>query len=106
METEWFDSLKVGDEVCYTYRFGGYTFTKIKNITPTGLVKTESGKTFKNGRCRHDSWETLFLEPVTQEIINNVREAKLKVKLRNFNFNSLKLDHLERINTIIEEEPQ
>lgn len=106
---EWVKSLKEGDKVAYnTIQHGSkrqYKILTVKKITPTGKIRLSDDTLFdEKGNYRSDTgWYRTFyhLEPVTKEIIDHMRKAKILYDLSNTKFDNLALDKLEEIIKII-----
>lgn len=105
---EWVDSLKEGDSVAIDvggYRTTDYRITKIIKITPTRIIKTESGHTFKSDgreRGKTSSWDrATHLEPVTPKIEEMVEMEELLSQIRNAKFDELPLDTLRKIGELL-----
>lgn len=101
-QSEWLKSLKAGDEVAVSDRWG-YQIKKIDKVTPTGQIKIGTD-TFKNGwKHGKTTWDySLSLEPVTQEIRNGIKRKALVNILNNSKFDKYTLEQLEQIINIIE----
>jgi hypothetical protein len=93
--------LKVGDKVCYESRWRGYEIDEIVKITPTKQIKTQENRTFKNGYCKIDSWESYRLEPVTEEVTNRIRLSGLRSDISNTDFSKCSLETLEQIAKVL-----
>jgi hypothetical protein len=78
-EKKWLESLKVGDKVCVSGKYG-ISIETILKITPTGIIKTKSGD-FRNGRHRIDDWRSESIQPATDEIRRKIRILKISSKL-------------------------
>lgn len=102
MKEYWLDSLKVGDEVCYYSNWHGHIITKIAKITPTGQIKTEDRKTFKNGICRIDSWTSYSLTPITDEILTELEKKSIAAEMRVIGWLAVPLEKLREIKQILE----
>ncbi|MNC34169.1 hypothetical protein D3C81_500940 [compost metagenome] len=98
---EWLKSLKVGDEVTYSTRFGSDVITKIARITPTGQIRTEDKRVFRNGYCKIDDWESAGLYPVTDDVRRRIHERKIYRKVINTKWDHVSIDKLERIADIL-----
>lgn len=77
MSDEWMKELKTGDKV-YVASSGlastkGYSLTTVKNITPKGHVRTETGSLFRNGTCKTGGWSWVDLVQWTQELEDNLK---------------------------------
>lgn len=102
MFADWLKSLGVGDEVCYHSQWHGDIITKVAKITPTGQVKTENGKTFKNGTCKVDSWTFFSLKPVTKEVLEGIEKRTLASFLDNIKWGTVQLEKMREIKQIIQ----
>lgn len=100
----WLATLKVGDEVTYRTNWRGDNITTIKRITPTGQIKTEDGRTFRNGYCKINSWEGVFLRPLTQEVRERIFLRKTCLRLVNTDWEKVSPEKLKRIVAILGEE--
>jgi len=103
---DWLKSLKPGDKVCYIRRRDTvYTIDKVKKMTPTGIVRLESGlSTDKEGYHKSsNAWGCSFtIRPITQNVLDEIDRHKAINRLREFNLHSLSKEQLERIVEIIE----
>jgi len=100
----WLTSLKVGDKVTYRTKWHGDNITTIKRITPTGQIKTEDGRTFRDGYCKIDSWEGVFLRPLTQEIKERILLRETYQRVVNTNWKKVSPEKLKQIVAILGEE--
>jgi hypothetical protein len=102
--TEWLESLKVGDEVAIKLPHHGYSIDKITIITKTQIITKFSRYRKKDGRSIGSAdWFIRNIEPVTDIIRNTVARSSLAIKLKKQSFADLTLDQLERIQAIIDE---
>lgn len=101
---EWLESLQVGDEVVLNRVFGGHCIEKIEKITKTQIVTN-------NGRYRRSTgitvcgsiWHLSKIEPITEQIRDEVKKRRICAIFSKQNFAELSLDKLERIKAIIHE---
>jgi hypothetical protein len=100
---DWLNSLKVGDEVCYSTRWNGYIITKIAKITPTGQIKTEDGRTFKGGWCRVNTWESYFLREVTEKVRDSILASKLIGHMKSVDWYKVPLDKLKLVYKVLKD---
>jgi len=110
MGNEWLNNLKRGDKVYVedtNYGSTKLTLTTIIKITQKGSIKVESGRLFKNGRCRFDPWHSVTLIQHTPEL-----EAKIKAEAHynhmcySINAQDMRgkpLDQVQRIYDILKE---
>lgn len=104
--TEWLESLKVGDEVAINSR-DGYSIKNVTNITKTQICTEYSRYRKKDGRSVGScDWYVSNIEPVTDKIKNIVTRSRISAQLRKQDFTGLSLDQLERIKSIIDEGKQ
>jgi hypothetical protein len=102
--TEWLESLKVGDEVAIDLPHHGYSIEKITNVTKTQICTKFSRYRKKDGRSIGSAdWFARNIEPVTDRIRNMVARSSLAIKLKKQSFSALTLDQLQRIQEIINE---
>lgn len=104
--TEWLESLTVGDEVAVNSG-GRYLIEKVTKVTRTQIVTTYGRFRKSDGRYVGGSiWRITIIQPVTDTIRNKIRKSELVLKLsrqNGFSFLTLSLDQLERIQAIIDE---
>jgi len=101
---DWLKSLKVGDEVVYTFR-GIITIDKVKKITPKGLIRLKSGESVDifGMRILPSTYDDSFLiEPLTPEIDERVAKMTMARKLEKYPFYLLSKEQLEKIIEIVE----
>ncbi|MEK5358191.1 hypothetical protein [Paenibacillus sp. FSL L8-0709] len=99
---EWLDSLKVGNEVLISGKYGGgylYFIGTIERITPTREIKI-GALVFKNGSEGERS--LIKIEPVTQEVRENIKHKELSRFLIDYRFENLPLNALEEISNILD----
>ena len=109
--TEWLKSLKEGDLVADKRYNGYYSIFKIKNITPKGGIRLETGHLLKeNGEYyKFEGWSSIsiYIEPLTEEIKNSIAIRKETISLintiENIDFRKLNIDKLRKIVQIIKE---
>lgn len=106
---EWLDSLKEGDMVAlriFTYSNFKYRIAKITRITPTRIIKVDGYEFNKNGKQRgRSTWGyNIYLEPITQDILDEVEKEKLFRRLNNIKFQELSLDKLRKISDVVDSE--
>ena len=108
--SEWLESLKIGDEVAVdTGRHGykNYEIIKIERITPTRRISLE-GRSWKfdsNGRERGkvNSWTPRkCIKPVTQDIRDSIRKKYIISRIESVKWETVSLDKLEKILEIID----
>ena len=101
---EWLKSLRVGDKVCYKYGLYGkdFTFTTVKNITKGGRIRLNCDTLLDlDGKVRRSYGFSIKIYPITQEVLDSIKKSKMVNKLYRFDFNSLSLEQLEQIYSII-----
>jgi hypothetical protein len=109
---DWLKSLKVGDEVCYTYTAISkrIVMTTVAKITPTGKIRTADGKLFdETGFLKEGhGWNCTYyhLSPITDEIRYEIRCRDLLNQTRRIKFPELTNEQLEEIVKIAELAPQ
>jgi hypothetical protein len=101
VDKDWLKTLKVGDEVCYKTRWGGYRVVKIAKITPTGQIKTDDNRTFKDGVCRADTWEYWDLEPVTTKVRDYLLKRELVNEMKSVVWEKVPIVHLLMVKNIV-----
>jgi len=102
---DWLKSLKPGDKVCYIRRRDTvYTIDFVKKVTPSGIVRLESGlSTDKEGCYKSSNMGCSFkIRQITQKILDEIDRHKAINRLKGFNLYSLSKEQLERIMDIIE----
>ena len=105
-DREWLKTLKVGDEVAYnngnSFTGKNYVIDKIIKITPSGRIKTQTGKEFNNtGEIRGSNGSWFCLEPVTKEIVDFIERRRLVFKLREVKFEKLSAEQLRAVYEIV-----
>lgn len=87
---EWLESLKEGDKVCNSdynswSREKSYQFYTVKKVTSKGRIRLnndilldENGCGFAGERYNRDYYK---IEPITEEILNYIKEQKEKSEL-------------------------
>jgi len=105
MSNEWLKTLKVGDTAVYD---DGYSRTKhynlvtVEKITPTGIIKTNDGKSWNTeGKERGATparWaRTNSLQPYTEEVKEHIKREWALNYLRKADLNVLPTDKLIEI---------
>ncbi|WCK57010.1 hypothetical protein PP175_27865 (plasmid) [Aneurinibacillus sp. Ricciae_BoGa-3] len=103
----WLEDLQVGDEVSYqigSFSGGRTVIDTIKKITPTRRMDVGHMRFDSNGyeMGKSNSWTPrCVLNPVTDEIRNEVERAKLVNELADVNFKTLSLNQLRAIQLIL-----
>lgn len=79
----WRRNLKKGDVVCYHNRWHGYLIDHVERVTPTGIIKTAKGVSFRQGYEQGASSNRYRIEPVTDDVRASIwrREAEARIKL-------------------------
>lgn len=102
--TEWLESLKVGDEVASDLVLGVHCIEKIEKITKTKIVTNKGRYRRRTGITVGGSiWHLSKIEPITEQIRDEVKKRRICAILSKQNFAELSLDKLERIQAIIRE---
>lgn len=103
-DTQWINSLKVGDEVAFRRGFGReLVITKVIKITPTGKIRVADTDCLfdERGCAKFDKWTYYHLEPVTPEIRAAVKRKRMLQQISATKFHTLSDSKLESIIEII-----
>jgi len=94
--------LKVGDKVAVDTGWGRtyWEIHKIIKITPSGMIDTENGWRFRNGRFNVDKWTSYYLSEVTEKIIEEVEKRKLIENFKKIIPEGLSIKQLKELNEI------
>lgn len=107
VDNEWLRCLNIGDTVAFNigrYGHDRYVIDKVNKITSGGKIKTRLGYEFnKYGVCKVDQWHSFFLQPVTDEIMEQIKREKLLKLITEANFSNLTTNQLEKIAFIMQE---
>lgn len=110
---QWLESLQVGDSVAIrkgSFGHGYYVLDKIRKITPTRRFSLEglNGVTFSSDgkeMGKKDTWSPrLNIEPVTQNILDDIARKKYLDKIRVTDFKDFPLETLQDIYSLIQKE--
>jgi len=97
----WLDSLKAGDEVAYRTNYGReWRTSKVTTRTKTGRIAVGPYAYNSDGQLRgtNGPWR---IEPVTQEIRDDLRKKYLSSMLSRCNWGTLSLAALEQVYSIM-----
>ena len=101
--TEWIESLKVGDEVVVICR-DSHSIESVTEITNTQIVTTYGIFEKDTGvSVSKKIFSESYIRPSTDELKQIINKTILVSKLSNFNYRNLSIDQLERIKSIIDE---
>jgi hypothetical protein len=104
--TEWLESLKVGDEVAVSSG-GRYSIEKVTKVPKTQIVTTYGRYRKTDGISVGGSiWHISKIQPATESIRKIIRKSELVSSFsrqHGFSFINLSFDQLERIQAIINE---
>lgn len=95
----WLPTLKEGDTVCVHNRYHGYMTQRIVRITPTGLIKTDRGATFRNGHSKEYGW----LYEHDDIAKDDIRRRRIIRKMTIYKFEDLSTKDLLKIEQLIDE---
>lgn len=97
----WLDSLKEGDEVCYHNRWHGYILDTVERITPTRIIKTAKGLSFRGGREQGSRELGYRLQPVTDVVKQSIWRKEARDKVRSIKPDELSDKQLQAILDIL-----
>lgn len=107
VDQDWVDNLKEGDLVAIDEggsRSTHYIITSIVKITPTRLIKTSNGKTFKKDGWQRvsSSWDRpTYLQPVTSKIQEHVERRELLSEIKHESFEDFSTQALREFKELI-----
>lgn len=115
-QAQWWEQLKPGDEVGVVNHYRNrVTISKVQRVTPTGQIVLVGGSRFIRRRYREspvrhgDTYKPDFLCPIeeAQRLIDQMqtinRYRSLVNHLRDYRWQDLSADKLERIKALVDE---
>jgi hypothetical protein len=100
----WIKELKKGDKLYYKNRWSAINIVVVDKITPTGKIRLENGNlTDSKGYLKSGSvWDGgNWLKPISQEILDEIKQRNIAGKLKNFDFSKLDLNTLVAIDILL-----
>lgn len=101
----WLDGLEVGSRVVIqSHRFK--SITRIEKITKTRRFSTSNGQRFNSDGSQYgkSSWDFYELEPVTEEVVIEIKKRKLVSKMNNVKWGEVNYQKLKVISEILGED--
>lgn len=104
-ESEWLESLKVGDEVATGSGMYGYSIRKVEKVTATQIVVEKSRFDRKSGWLKGEkfSYHFAYLQPVTNEIRREIIARHVRAKASRIDFLKATLQELRTLKSILSE---
>lgn len=100
---KWLDNLQVGDKVLIRTRMS-IGITTIEKITKTRRIVTKNGYRFNADGSeygRGSSWGYYGIEPVTDNVIQELKMRKIAKELGEVNWHKVSFANLEKIAEIL-----
>lgn len=106
VDQAWLDGLKVGDPVFMRWGFDGMSVSHVSKITPTQIHVGGSKFRRKGGSeiGNHSRYNFNSIEPVTEDLLDLIREKKLRRRAAETDFHKLPFDILKKIMALVPEE--
>lgn len=104
MNDEWLADLKVGDPCAIRsgYGYAGYQLAKVEKMTKTQIVVGSSRYRRDNGRkVGHTGWESIYLQPITDTVMERVDRDKLNGILQSSGVQNLSIEKVRKILAIV-----
>lgn len=102
MEKEWLLSLEVGDKVAIEGRLTGVRIFEIERITKIYfIIKGEKFRRADGYKIGCDSWNSISIKPITDEVRAKILSRNLEVKIHNGELRKLSLTKLKEIKNIM-----
>lgn len=103
MDSDFLQSIKVGDKVAVSHNGDVYSLVLIHRITKTQFI-TRTGVKYRRDtgeRIGSDRWSRSFLVEATEEVLNKIRHRALSQRLKDFDWSTLSLVELGAVANIV-----